>query len=59
MHHEEGEIRESDSSTDRGNQTLMSPIGTASARVAYTLEKIIPAAHDGPVETLFVAAGVP
>ena len=33
--------------------------GQASERVADTLEKIVPAAYDGRVETLFVAAGVP
>jgi hypothetical protein len=32
--------------------------GQASKRVADTLEKIVPAAYDGRVETLFVAAGV-
>ena len=32
--------------------------GQASERVADTLEKIVPAASDGRVETLFVAAGV-
>ncbi len=32
--------------------------GQASERVADTLEKIVPAAYDGRVETLFVAAGV-
>jgi hypothetical protein len=32
--------------------------GQASERVADTLEKIVPAAHHGRVETLFVAAGV-
>jgi hypothetical protein len=32
--------------------------GQASERVANTLEKIVPAAYDGRVETLFVAAGV-
>ena len=34
-------------------------VGQASERVADTLEKIVPAAYDGRVETLFVAAGVP
>jgi hypothetical protein len=32
--------------------------GQASERVADTLEKIVPAAYHGKVETLFVAAGV-
>jgi len=32
--------------------------GQASERVADTLEKIVPAAYDGKVETLFLAAGV-
>jgi hypothetical protein len=34
-------------------------VGQASERGADTLEKIVPAAYDGRVETLFVAAGVP
>ena len=32
--------------------------GQANERVAHTLEKIVPAAYHGQVETLFVAAGV-